>query len=282
MNLLKNSFSANVFLIVFAFFLSASLLITSCQQPLLDQQQIDMLLVQRSTYIFSGTVQKLGAAHMASVPVNDNTAVVKVEHVYTPTDILGDLTNKEVTIQLKEDKTIGPGEQAIFFTNGWIYGDGVALTEVGRLKVEDPEKFKKEIAELLKQKEDQKLTERLNRASVVVVAKVKGTRVLKVKRRLPITEHSPDWWEATMQIISVEKGDVRGQDLVMLFPSSKDEVWIDSPRPQSGQEGVWILQKDQQEKGPLKHRLPGYTALDPLDFQPVDQLEKVRRLLSKK
>ncbi len=181
----------------------AGLLIASCKVMPPEEQKIDKL-VQGSTYIFSGTVQKLGAAHMASVPVSDNTAIVKVDdHVYTAVDVLGDLTNKEVTVQLKEIKTIDTGWQAIFFTNGWIYGSGVALVEFGRLKVEDPEKFTMKVAESLKRKEEQKLKKRLDSASVVVVSKIKETKPLNLDHRLPITEHSPDWWEAIMQITSV-------------------------------------------------------------------------------
>ena len=264
------------------FCLIAALAVISCvkQKPPVDKN-LDKF-VQDSTYIFSGVVEKLGSAHMDSVPASDNTAVVKVEHVYTPAEILGDLTGKQVTIQLKENKTITPRSKVAFFTNGWIYGKGIAFIEVGRMKEQQPDKFKTKVAESRQRKADQQLKNRIDRAAVVVVAKVVKTNELKLDKRLPISEHSPHWREAVLQINSIIKGEFQGQELRMIYPGSNDEVWVESPKPEIQKEGIWILQKDQQEKGGPKFRVPGYTALDALDFQTMDQLEKVKRLISKK
>ena len=84
---------------------------------------------------------------------------------------------------------------------------------------------------------------------------------------------------AVIQVASVEKGDVQGETLTILFPNSADEVWIDSPKFQVRQRGIWILQTDQDEKGMPATREPGRTALDPLDYQPMGALERVRRLI---
>ncbi len=63
-------------------------------------------------------------------------------------------------------------------------------------------------------------------------------------------------------------------------PRSTDELWIDSPKFVPGQEGVWLLHRDQQERGAAAMRVSGaLTALDPIDFQPRDRLEQVRSLL---
>lgn len=255
---------------------------TACEdkKPPPDKN-LDML-IQASTYIFAGTVEKLGSAHISSVPANDNTSVVKVEYVYTPADILDDLTGKQVTVQLKETQTISSGNRAIFFTNGWIYGKGIALTEVGHMKEEQPDKFKPRVAQSLQRKADNQLKKRIDRASLIVVAKVVKTHEAKLDKRLPISEHNPHWWEAVLQISAVKKGEFQGNELSMLFPSSNDEVWIDSPKPELHKEGIWILQKDQQEKGAPKFRVPGYTALDALDLQTMDQMDRVQRLIGKK
>ncbi len=219
---------------------------------------------------------------MDSVPANNNTAVIKVVHVYTPADILGDLTGKQVTVQLQEGNAMASGDKAVFFTNGWIYGKGIAFKEVGRMKEEQPDKFKPRVAKSLQRKADQRLKDRIDRANVVVIAKVVKTNELNLDKPLPISEHSPHWWEAVLQINSIIKGEFQGEALRMLFPSSDDEVWMESPKPKLQEQGIWILQKDQQEKGGPKFRVPGYTALDSLDFQPMDQLDRVQRLIGKK
>ena len=114
------------------------------------------------------------------------------------------------------------------------------------------------------------------------MAKVVKTNELKLDKRLPISEHNPHWQESVLQISSIKKGEFQGRELRMLFPSSNDEVWMKSPKPKLQEEGIWILQKDQQEKGGSKFQVPGYTALDALDFQPMDQLDRVQRLIGEK
>ena len=260
----------------------ATLSVFACEKkPPPEDKELDRL-IQNSTYIFSGAVEKLGAAHMDSVPTDDNTAVVTIIQVYTPADILGDLSGKQVTVQLKPGTPIRAGEKAVFFTNGWIYGKGVAFMEVGRMKEEPADKFKTRVADSLQRKVDQQLKSRIDRANVVVVAKVVKTDELKLEKPQPISEHNPQWHEAVLQISSIVKGEFQGQELRMNYPGSDDEAWLESPKPKLEEEGIWILQKDQQEKGGAKFRVPGYTALDALDFQPKDQLDRVKRLIGKK
>jgi len=57
-------------------------------------------------------------------------------------------------------------------------------------------------------------------------------------------------------------------------------MWIDSPKFKPGDTGVWILQRNQQEKGFPKMRVAGLTALDPLDFQPSAALPHLRELVA--
>jgi hypothetical protein len=58
-------------------------------------------------------------------------------------------------------------------------------------------------------------------------------------------------------------------------------MWIDAPKFPEGQYGIWILQRNQQEKGWANMRLAGYTALDPLDFQPASQVDRIRALVKR-
>jgi hypothetical protein len=256
--------------------------VIACEKtPPPEDKNLDRL-VQQSTYIFSGAVEKPGAATMESVPVNDNTAIVKISQVYTPADILGDLTGRQVTVQLKQGTPMGTGEKAVFFTNGWIYGKSIAFMEVGRMKEDQGDKLKTTVDESLQRKADQQLKARLDRATLVVLAKIVKTDALKLEKPLPISEHNPDWRQAVLQINSVLKGEHQGQELTIIYPGSGDEAWMASPKPKPEQQGIWILQKDQQEKGGPKFNIPGYTALDALDFQPMDQVDRVKRLIGTK
>jgi hypothetical protein len=236
-------------------------------------------LVRRSSLIFSGKVLKVRASAMPGVPVNDKTVIVAVEELFTPTGFLGDLTKTNITVQLTQSPPIQVGERAVFFTNGWIYGEGVAVVEVSHLRLEgDTSAVRRAINEAMKRSEDRKVRDRLERANLVIVGRVLETRPVKDYQG-PISEYAPEWWEAVIAVEAVKKGKLQDEQLVILFPASLDEVWIDSPKFERGQEGVWILQRDQQEKGSPMMRLPGYTALDPLDFRLKEQLDYLTKLL---
>jgi hypothetical protein len=56
-------------------------------------------------------------------------------------------------------------------------------------------------------------------------------------------------------------------------------MWIDAPKLRKGMAVLLLLQRDQQEKGMPVLRRPGWTALDPLDVLPPNQIERVRRLI---
>jgi len=239
--------------------------------------QLDRL-VRSSSLIFVGTVEKLGAATTSEVLTDQNTAVVRVEEVFTATGGLGDLKKRSVTVRFDPKRPLAAGTRAVFFADGLVYGRGVVVREVDRIKVKDKDALGKEIAAALARRDNQRLTQRLSRASLVVTGKVTAVRPVKAPERTGISEHDPRWHEATIELRSVERGKFRDKQLAVLFPASDDELWVEAPKFKEGQEGLWILQKDQKEKGPPRLRRPGYTALDALDFQPPERIEQVRRL----
>ena len=56
-------------------------------------------------------------------------------------------------------------------------------------------------------------------------------------------------------------------------------MWINSPKFKVGDRGIWILQSNQKERGFPVLRVPGLTALDPLDFRPTSDLPRIRGLV---
>jgi len=254
-----------------------AILISTTAMAQTSGAQLDRL-VRSTSLIFIGTVEKLGAATTTEIVADKNTAVVTVEEVYTPTDGLGDLRKRTITVQFDPKRPATLGERAVFFANGVAYGRGVVVREVDRFKVKDKAALDKEITVALMRRDDQKLVQRLRRANLVVVGKAVAVRPAKQPERSGISEHDPHWHEAIIELRSVERGKYQDKQLTILFPASNDELWSEAPKFKDGQEGLWILQKDQKEKGPPRLRRPGYTALDALDFQPPDRIEQVRRL----
>lgn len=231
-------------------------------------------LVSQSTFIFDGTVTKLEAATMPAVSVSDNTIVVTIDRIYQTPEFLGDYTGREITVLVKNPRSLRAGEQATFFAKGWLLGEGVAVQEVGRLKRGSVMDLGEQIAAVRQTISDRDLQKRIASADVVVVGKVANVKAVAEPRRPgPITEHDPQWSEANLEVDTVLQGDASLRRILVLFPGTLDVAWVHVPKFRVGQEGIWILVRDR--------KLKAYTALDPLDFQPMNQLDRIKDLIKR-
>ena len=82
---------------------------------------------RKSTFVFQGTVLKLGAATMRTVPVDDNTAIVHVEQVLEAPQNLSRYAGRDITVQLAARGKAAVGHQFVFHTAGWMFGDSIAV-----------------------------------------------------------------------------------------------------------------------------------------------------------
>lgn len=90
-----------------------------------------------------------------------------------------------------------------------------------------------------------------------------------------ISEHDPDWWVSTVTVETVEKGVNPDKTKDVLFPNSRDIAWYRSPKIKEGDRGVWLLHnRDYRGKA-----VPGHAVTHPLDFRPIEELNRVRSLL---
>ena len=229
-------------------------------------------LTRTAQFIFRGTIQKVDASNLEIVQADSDTAVVRVDEVLKATPSLGDFTGREITVKLAQPGDATLGEQAVFFTKGWLYGTTLAVIEVGRLHG-DAALLRGQVAAAVHQAADEGLRGRLAGAALVVAGRVVETRPAAVVGEG--AEHDPQWWEAVVQVDTVLKGKPAGQRVTFFFPASQDVVWAEAPKPAVGSDGIWLLYRDQlPELG-----LPGYTALKPWNLLPRGQAERVRRLL---
>jgi hypothetical protein len=236
-------------------------------------------LARTSPFIFRGTVDQLEGSTLSQLPAHEHTAVVNVREVILAPDTLDDFAGRKITVLLATPEKDKAGEDAVFFTTSWLYGDGLAVIEQGHVGAAKVRAVKREVAAIIAEMRDEELQARLGRASLVVLGKVRDTRPHKSERPQPVTEHAPDWWDAEVAVESVEKGKLAKDLVVVLFAARTDEFWSDSPKFTEGQEGVWILQRNQKERGWPVMREPGLTAVSPLDFHPRTELDRIRKLL---
>jgi hypothetical protein len=235
-------------------------------------------LLARSQWVVRATVRELAATTMREVPASPNTLVVQVDKVLHGPREFSDHVGRRITLVSDDPKGLKVGQSAVFFTRSYLYGPTLAVAEVGRISEREDKAVSDEIRQASRDEQDGRLRERIANASLVVAGKVTDIRE-GVELRRPIeTEHHPDWAEAIVEVSDVLKGKPPDRTVTVVYPRSRDEMWIDSPKFEPGDAVVLILQQDQKEKGWPVLRVPGLTALHPLDRHPITALERVRKL----
>jgi hypothetical protein len=241
-----------------------------------------------SVFVFVGKVVKPKAATMEGLAA-DNTAIVLVERVISAPDIFTAMVGHRITARFKKASDIKKGASLTFFTNGWIFGESVAVDVVGTAEETGTDATASLVRSASVSSKDSVLRERFESAEWVVAG-----RVAKVdksdKGPTYITEHDPNWHESTIDVDEVVKGKKSVKQLKMLFPKSDDVRWHKIGKCAPGQQGVWLLQpgRQQETKGisaKVMAAVPAgpdvLTALHPGDYLPLHELERVRALAGK-
>jgi hypothetical protein len=258
-------------------------------------------LAARATFIFQGTVQKLKAATMRSVQATDHTLVVRVDRVMQGPKTLAAYTGQDITVQLSEKGKLNKGEQAIFYTNAWLFGEGVAVQSIGHKKVLDSPRSMTSAPDAVQTGVDQESSHHFTQADVVVQGRVLSIRMpsedsapkalASTAATRPISEHSGHWREAVVEVLDVLHGEHAHQQIIVRFPSSRDVRWARSPKFEPGEEGIFILHKEEPERRARRgtqtppaaakksEKTPAYTALHPEDFQPLHKAAEVGTII---
>ena len=237
--------------------------------------------MEQSQWVVRATVEAPRTSTVDAAPASENTIAVRIDEILYGPKAFEDHRGRIVTLYSERPTGLAQGSRFIFFTRSWMYGKGIAVVEVGRLEERETAELSTEIEAAQRAILDQKLLERIRRAELVITGRVGRTEPVRGTQRRPVeTEHDPEWWTAHVEVTTVELGRAPERTIPVLFPASRDEMWIDSPKLAPGQPYILILQRNQSEKGWPVLRVPGLTALDPLDVRPPDELERIRRLIS--
>ena len=191
-----------------------------------------------AAFVFKGTLRKLRSATMAMVPVDDRTAIVRVDEILTAAAAFEGTTGQEITVRLSGEAAYQVGQQLIFHTNSWLYGDSIAVQSVKEEPVEGaPASRGKAAGSALKGSRAASEPEHFADADLVVRGKVMEVRLPSDARQSgpqkaggplgigPISEHSPDWREAVVKVTDVVKGESADKQIVVRFPYSTDIRW---------------------------------------------------------
>lgn len=260
----------------------------------------------QANFIFQGTVQKLKAAAMKNVPVDDRTAVVRVDQVVEAPKALTGYDGQNITVRLAGRQKVKPGQQLLFHAQGWIFGDGIAVQALDQEAIKPMHTaLLSGVGDPVEHKQRRELRQRFDSADVVVSGVVssvhlpadahemQGRRGLLAAGAEPsrvgrISEHDPRWREAVIDIDEVHKGAHTKKQIVVRFPASKDVRWYRAPKFHPGHQGVFMLHKSKTETAAAGGAALAiaddtapevFTALHPHDYQPFDQPDGIKALI---
>lgn len=244
-------------------------------------------------FVFKGTVRKLRASTEPEVKASARTAIVRVDEVIQAPDALADVAGHDVTVELGGRDKLTAGQQAMFFAHGWVFGESLAVHAVHHPLVESAHVAMaaagaSPVANLASQ--DAKT--RFDRASVVISGEVTSVSVtnggdasVNGGNGHRLTEHAAVWRQASIAVHAVHKGKLAGKRATVHFPASTDVLWYRAPKFHAGQQGFFMLHRDEPAAARGKLALAPaagkavLTALDPADFQPFDQPGGVRAIV---
>ena len=251
-------------------------------------------LVNQSSIIFVGTVSQVAATSFTGVPKSAQTIVVRVDSVLKKPTAVSLKKGDNVTVEVKDPSAFQEGTQATFYTEGWIFGSGVAVKELGHEIAPSggtpgaAETGEKTFGQIQSEISDQDLQRRLATADYVVIGRITDVHQWRIPKsaapRYRTSEHSANWHEAVLEVQSVLKGPkVKRNKMVVRFPLSRDVAWVNAPKFETGQRGIFILKKDQVSGAPTAplgaYKVDVYTCLKPGDWLPMTEEARVRSLL---
>jgi hypothetical protein len=231
-------------------------------------------LVRNSGFIFTGTVVEHGKSSVPTLPARENLLVVRLDRSLRADPVLGDLTGKMVTVLPRTPGALRVGQKAVFLANSWIHDRGIAVREVEHM---DPQQ-EDFVAAAVSQLPQAHLADRIKSAGLVVDATV--TRITPVERKT-FERNAALWVAAELKVKRVLSGKPH-QLTILYFPTSDHPLWASAPRFKERQEGIFILHPPFRGRTRSEASLDseGWVALDPGDFQPASELNKIERLIT--
>lgn len=259
---------------------------------LLCQAQIPIDVIRKAGVVFAGTVKEIGAASFPEVPRSPRTIVVRIDSVWKKPDAVSLRVGDYATVEVRDPSSFKSGTRAIFYTDGWIFGSGIAVKELDHSILTTAEAIspagQQKFQQIRLEAEDRDLLDRLSSADSVVVGQVADVRrvtgVTRARDQAPVSEHDPEWEEGIIDVISQLKGP-EVKRVVVRFAAARDIAWSQSPKLYVGQRGTFLLKKDQTtgfgEALLAEERVTAYAVLRPGDVLASSEALRVTSLLKK-
>ena len=240
-------------------------------------------LTQQSGFVFEARLEQLGASNATGYPSAAETAIVHISRIIKSTSTLSGYNDQRITVHLQSPVTLKVGDQAVFFTHGVHYGEGLVVGEVGHSPGAAATN-QAELSSAAQASDDFEFQQRLAQAELVITGRAGDPKphpnsqmapVDPIPGKRPVSEHDPDWWTTTVTLESVEKGTHSGPTHEVAFSNSMDIAWYCAPKIKAGDHGVFLL----HNRSVHGKAVPSLAVSHQLDFHPIGELNRVRALL---
>jgi hypothetical protein len=230
-------------------------------------------LIQSSSLIFTGTVERQSSSNVPSLSPHEKLVTIHVIRGLRVSHILSDIEGKIITVACISPETLIPGQKAVFFTNSWIHGRGIAAREVSHLDINEEDVVASTIARI----PELHLKDRLLKSKLVVNAHITRISPGEIKS---IERNAAFWDKAELQIKKVLIGQSQ-EPILVYFPTVDRPPWTRAPRFKEKQEGIFILHKPSHNAtlSEAAISIHNFVALDPADFQLESELSKVEKII---
>lgn len=258
-------------------------------------------LRQQVSFVFKGTVLKQSAATMSAIAATNKTCVVRVDQIIQCPEILTDYSGQEITVQLHGTKGIKVGESFLFYTNGWVFGETLAVQSIAHETVPAAG-----VASLSASTDPvanfavKESRSRFDAARAVVSGRVTAVRIPSEEQMVPmsmavgidggasltkpVSEHDPLIREAVVTVEAQHKGGDVGDEVIVRFPGSTDVRWYKAPKFRPGQQGLFMLHNQESDTDATSEKAPvaalmakaedkdkSFAVMHPDDFQPLSE-----------
>jgi hypothetical protein len=256
-------------------------------------------LARQARFVFKGTVRKLRAATIPDIKDKSGTVIVRVDEIVHAPEEMSYFAGHEITVQLSGKKKVKVGQQAIFYTNGWLFGESIAVVSIGHHSVEESPAaltVAMTTGDPVKNLATIDMKNRYDDAQLVVSGRVRSVQLptdsiaataSAAEPITPFSEHDPMWRDALVDVAAVHKGSHDQKTVTLRFPASQDVMWFKAPKFRPGHEGVFMLQKSEVKEHAAAAADAGtietaqaYTCMHPADFQALPHADEVNTLLT--
>jgi hypothetical protein len=247
----KKREGAEVFNVVRLFLVTNILLLAACclgqGAPSLEefrQATKNFNMWADSPFIFKGTVIDPKGGEFKELLGEPGLVTIRVNHIYHASSPDSSSLGKNITLRLRPHEVLRQHERYVFFTRGWLYGESIAVVEVGKMNTFLWKSFVffQKVKDFYDNLEKNTLWAKYKSADVVVIGTVRGKA-----SPLPTSGFSGEH-DSLPAVIVVEvakylKGTPGGRYLKVAFARSRDELYWNSPKLSDGVGGVFFLRK---------------------------------------